>query len=771
MAEYEEEQEATRPGAALDAHRAWLAVQRRWAIPASTLAFGLLLGAISFFLWPRTYTATAVLRYNGTPEGDSSTESAMGAALQTALLPSQLERVQRDLGLGGSTEDLVPFFEVEVVAPPLMNLAGRSSNPDDAARLANSLAASFVASRLELAETRNAEITARAAAEVSVAAANLEAIHGEQEAFRRDHGIADLPLERQRLIEEAAELRSRTVEAQIEADTESARATALQEAAAALPELVTTRRRRTSPELRAAVEELRRARATLTEDHPRVAALRAQVEDLRAALAQSPSETRTRRPSSSDTEAREEAEANANAAERRAASLEELSADVTERLREMTEIEGQASALGTRVRLAQEAHRNALATLSAHRDADTMADFAVEDPAPPPTNADPSKHPWVAAAAFPIIFLVVGLLIAIGADIGKLRVLTAKEVAWWGGGPVLGVTNWPADPRGLDALVAELEDLASGSIGRTLVVPATEDERDLACAFAARLAEAPWLSGGIVDIESEEIEATIISARSEEFNSDTVIMEALPPHLLAAIGAGEAPAQEAERISKATVRMFLPPEAIEAMIQGQSAAAEFENEFRSPTNHEDADRISFAGLDPVRVSRPETFVDYGATQIVPAPVAPTGVVNSRGAAPRNQGIGAVQNAAVALFEPRNYEARPSHDESASVALAWNGPLEGPVLRRAARLADRVVVLVRGGARSGPELRGIHARLGAIERLGFVVAAVPSRLMDVDRVGDVMGFWGGGKVERRAPVSRVATVKSQLPGPNQGPRRS
>ena len=37
--------------------------------------------------------------------------------------------------------------------------------------------------------------------------------------------------------------------------------------------------------------------------------------------------------------------------------------------------------------------------------------------------------------------------------------------------------------------------------------------------------------------------------------------------------------------------------------------------------------------------------------------------------------------------------RPHVAEVSGVAMAWNGPLSGPVLRRAARLAHRVIVVV------------------------------------------------------------------------------
>jgi hypothetical protein len=81
------------------------------------------------------------------------------------------------------------------------------------------------------------------------------------------------------------------------------------------------------------------------------------------------------------------------------------------------------------------------------------------------------------------------LLVALVFIVRRLRSLTAeapREVAWWGNGPVLGTSVWPRDPDALESF--------------TLVVPATETERDIACSFAMRLAEAPWLAAAILDV-------------------------------------------------------------------------------------------------------------------------------------------------------------------------------------------------------------------------------------------------------------------------------
>jgi hypothetical protein len=110
-------------------------------------------------------------------------------------------------------------------------------------------------------------------------------------------------------------------------------------------------------------------------------------------------------------------------------------------------------------------------------------------------------------------------------------------------------------------------------------------------------------------------------------------------------------------------------------------------------------------------------------------------------------IGGARSESVALAR------RPSSPPSQAIRLAptadslrleaWEGPYEGQALRRAARLADRVVVLVRSGAISALQLNGIQNRLGRQQGVGYIVVGLPEELLTLpDRVGDVAAFWRG-----------------------------
>ena len=91
-------------------------------------------------------------------------------------------------------------------------------------------------------------------------------------------------------------------------------------------------------------------------------------------------------------------------------------------------------------------------------------------------------------------------------------------------------------------------------------------------------------------------------------------------------------------------------------------------------------------------------------------------------------------------DPPARSATPGPGSVTGVALAWNGPLSGPVLRRAARLAHRVMVVVSSGV-SVIELARIQTRLGRTKGVGYVLVNVGDAYVDLqDRVGPVEEFW-------------------------------
>jgi hypothetical protein len=109
------------------------------------------------------------------------------------------------------------------------------------------------------------------------------------------------------------------------------------------------------------------------------------------------------------------------------------------------------------------------------------------------------------------------------------------------------------------------------------------------------------------------------------------------------------------------------------------------------------------------------------------------------------GIGAEAGAA------RRTEAlvvvRPGAERPAPLALipegthAWLGTIEGPSLRRAARGADRVIVLLNSGSEGFRSLFALRTRLGRDRGVGVVVLGLSAEFVNLpDRVGNVETFW-------------------------------
>jgi hypothetical protein len=83
---------------------------------------------------------------------------------------------------------------------------------------------------------------------------------------------------------------------------------------------------------------------------------------------------------------------------------------------------------------------------------------------------------------------------------------------------------------------------------------------------------------------------------------------------------------------------------------------------------------------------------------------------------------------------------------------WDNTLEGAGLRRQARLADRVLVVVPSGGIGVRELRDAQARLGRETGIGFVVVGLHADLTKLpDRCGPVDEFWAATRQASAAEV--------------------
>jgi hypothetical protein len=434
----------------------------------------------------------------------------------------------------------------------------------------------------------------------------------------------------------------------------------------------------------------------------------------------------------------------------------------------------------------------------------------------------------------PILAVLIYAIVLLARALRTLKVEAPREVAWWGNGPVLGTSVWPRQPGALAAFVDELEDQGMYGAGRTLVVPATEVEREIACSFAMQLSEAPWLAAAILDVgDRSGVTSHLVTPAPTDFHRRLTPSPEMPPRRLSSEGTPSVPHGRAVP-RKPTMHGFVPtnvetpsaapfitpaPQAGPSSVKPASSRPPRKRTVIGlPAVHSSDPAVpskpipiearpvtssttppgesgeSSRGPQPFRrrrgaratvrmvvpanqageahqVSSPEqpTSEEEAFLLTRPVPVAadetprPAGrAVHVRTETPYASASNAVMRAAVRLLGDEDDDltqlrrsAPPTAretEEVTGVALAWNGPLSGPVLRRAARLAHRVLVVVSSGL-SVVELTRIKTRLGRDAGVGYVLVNLEDAYLDTkDRVGPVEEFWRGAR-DADSPASR------------------
>ncbi|HKP57517.1 MAG TPA: hypothetical protein VJV78_12385 [Polyangiales bacterium] len=106
---------------------------------------------------------------------------------------------------------------------------------------------------------------------------------------------------------------------------------------------------------------------------------------------------------------------------------------------------------------------------------------------------------------------------------------------------------------------------------------------------------------------------------------------------------------------------------------------------------------------------------------------------------RALGSGAHVGAELAAVNPLGLV--PRRDDAFASAWAWDGPTEGLSLRRAARLADRVLVVVGAGTLSISDAARLCTSLGRTSGVGLLLVGLNAELARLpDRAGEAKRFW-------------------------------
>lgn len=783
-------EKAKRPGFPVEPRRliAILSAHRR--VLGLTFGIASLVALIAFFFLPETFEAEAVLLYEGSPVLDADgIPPTPTAFIDSALVPSRLAEIRERLGWDISLEELGTELSAELQSETSVRLAASGRSAESTYALATTTLDLFLEHQTAFNMKELERLTARNKASLARAKEQRQQAQSAFEEFREKSGRPDLLNEKAQLLSRAAELRARQDEAEVEIAAQQALITELEQVQAELPRQVVSSATRSSAiegPLAQARSDLAEARATLSDQHPRVLALRERVARLKAQRGSGSSgiteQTLSMNPARATVDQQlAGARAALAAAQERKSALEVLLADVKREATALSPEEGEArrilgdlSAAVARVEelVVREAQLRDAAFTPINR-------FKLLSPPVLPEHSQRSGKQVIAVALMPLIATLICALIMLIRNLSELTVRAPSEVAWWGNGPVLGTTIWPRRPDALQAFVDELEDQGMHAAGRTLVIPVTETEREHACSFALKLADAPWLAAAVLDIDerakaSSSGFADAPSAlplvtptpyvRPRRLASDaspsgpaasgppgaanrpprkkTVIglpavgqpsasSESSPssiPNKPSPSGSPSGPqAFQRKRGARATVRMVVPT-------PGSAAA----NDSSPPRAGSQEEAFLLTRPVPTRSSAEEPRV---------GPAVLLGHETPHGNAPN-----AVMRAAIRLLgdgdeelhEPRRSEPPTARDaaEVTGVALAWNGPLSGPVLRRAARLAHRVVVVVSSGA-SAVDLTRVQARLGRGDGVGYVLINSEDRYAEHhDRVGPVDEFWQG-----------------------------
>jgi len=630
----------------VDPHRLQRALwgARFWLLGVGV--FALLVGLFYVkVLMGSSYETTVILKHEGDVLIGDQRQSARAIVPAAEALEHQsvLREIQEQLGFDGPLTGLANRIQYKTdYREGTLRFTVSGKTGEDAAEYARVVTKVFMAYHQERQARRIETEIARTEKRIDAAEDEVEEARELYNAFREEHGIADLSTEQRSLVESVAKLRFDSAFATAEIRAIEAQVRSLEEQLASTPKSNflsdgSSPERATYNQLRA---KLATARATLSPEHPRVQALEQQVARLRSQL-------RAGGASSSggglvgsnavyevvDQQLREARSRLASFRERQK-GLGQMADRAEQRMEGFSGIEGKAAALLSEVRVNESMLSELRGAEAVLEDSlrDPPSGFVVLDPGAVPEYPVENKMKIVVFLAFPVLSLTLVLLVVLRREFHGLRLETPTEVAFWGKGPVLASTSWPNDPRGLSELVAGLDDFVPHATGNLLIVGDSPDESRFARTLADRM-NSDWFP---------TVEPAAAPSSARPVSQERAPLQTPPP-------SGPYP-------------------------------------------------IGNSGTHSVALAR------------LPS-------------APATNAIRLVSPAGQLQLE------------------AWDGPLEGQSLRRAVRLADRVLILVRSGAVSVLRLNGIQRRFGRERGIGYIVVGLPKELHSLpDRVGDVAGFW-------------------------------
>jgi uncharacterized protein involved in exopolysaccharide biosynthesis len=471
-----EEIETGRPGLPVDLGRIWYGIRSQWKLLPKLLVLGAVVGVgAAYFLMHPVYTAKAVLvwdRANADPM-----DRSFVTQIESARLPANLKAVQKRLHIGGSVDDLQRKLDViSDTQSRLVTVEASDNTPNSAATLAKTVVDVWLEQQRDLGHDRQSDRLTELQSDQKAAEKDLYAARQKFDKFQVEVGVADYFGELKLAITKVNTLQQDISGAGADADAESARARELALQNAGLRDTTVATATIIDPTAMKLAElqsQLSSDSSHLSDDHPTIIRLKAQIQRLRsqrnttvqsaASIALNPLKQSVQTSLVQSKLARE-------AALQRAATASQNLETARDWLAKLVAVQGTAQQLSAELET-QEKHAQEIKTMiiqASDQVRTTPSDFRVVTQATVPEHANPSKRRLV-AIAFPVAFMLFGLLGIVARDLKGLKIHTAREAAFWLNAPVVGSTTWPREAHWHN-LANELADAAPR--GTTLVIPA-----------------------------------------------------------------------------------------------------------------------------------------------------------------------------------------------------------------------------------------------------------------------------------------------------------
>jgi uncharacterized protein involved in exopolysaccharide biosynthesis len=477
-----EEQQNSRPGAPVDPLRVWNTLRRRWQLIVIAGVLGAFLGAaVAKKFVGSNYAASGIITWNSSPDYEKYEDEEREAIVESMLFSSNLEEVRKRLKLAVPPAVLAKIITV-TPSQKSSNISIETTwgSAQGAADLVNTLIDVFLEWRHQIIVDRIRAKADRYKAAVAEAERRQQAAAQAYDDFRRKSGITDISQERELMITQAAQIAEQFEAARQQSDSANAKLKALSGSlggtSTATDQSMSEADRRQAEadkkRLPEAMAEFNQAKLQFSADHPTVRRLEAEITALQARVKARGNDPRRDLDVIAKT---------ANAADQRARAAKEIQEQLRTRLNSLSAVEGQAVALLSETKVAEQALENAKA-LYAQADLEAQnppSEFRVLERAFPAKEALASPRKNI-AIGFPLGFILASTLGIVLWSLRKLDVRTPKEAAFWSSVPVVGASTWPRDPDMLSSLMHDLDDYAPHCEGVTLIVGASLDEAHLA---------------------------------------------------------------------------------------------------------------------------------------------------------------------------------------------------------------------------------------------------------------------------------------------------